>query len=183
MSPTRFRRLPVLLPLLTAALVIGCSGDPLSSEIAAPSLARSGEGGSTTRFTLPVDETMHAGTCGLTTDVRLLGEITFVVHVTETGTGRRIGHINSSARGTGTGEDGSRYRFSYNNNARVVDFVGEFSPDNPPYTAYVVDRFQLSGLGGAPNVNTHWLFGIRLDAAGNATVLRDVPRNQECDPI
>ena len=168
---------------LALTLAACAGGDPLPTEAAAPALARSGGSEGVTRFTLPVDETMLANTCGLTADVRLLGEITYNIHVTRTGTGRYVGHVNSSARGVGIGADGSRYRFSYSNNARIVDFDGVLSPDNPPYTAYVVDRFQLSGLAGAPNVNTHWLFTIRLDANGTPTVLRDVQRNQACDPI
>jgi hypothetical protein len=181
----RAHHLLASLPLLAAAPALtACAGDgPLPPPAAAPSLAKEGGAATTTRFTLPVDEVMEEGSCGLTTDVRLTGEITFLVHVTRTGTGRSLAHIISSARGTGAGEDGSRYRFSYNNNARLVDFVGEPSPDNPPYTAYVVDRFQLSGLAGAPNVNTHWLFTIRVDTAGNPTVLRNEERNQACDPI
>jgi hypothetical protein len=172
-------------PLALALLASGCAdANPVQpSGTTAASLARAAGSGSHSSFTMPVSATMPAGACGLTTDVHLTGEITFNIQVTQTGTGRFIGHVNSRAIGTGAGDDGTRYRFSYSNNVRLVDFVGSPSPDNPPYTAYVIDRFQLSGMGRAPNVNSHWLFAIRLDAAGNATVLRDEQRNQECDPI
>ena len=165
-------------------LAAACAGDPLQPEPSSARMAAQSSGsGTTSRFTMPVEATMLGGTCGLAADVHLVGEITLNVHVTQTGTGRLMGHVISTARGTGAGADGSRYRFSYTNAARIVDFVGEMTPDNPPYTAYVVDRFQLSGLAGAPNVNTHMLFTIRLDENGIPTVLRDEDRNQACDPI
>jgi hypothetical protein len=115
--------------------------------------------------------------------VTITGEMTYNVQITQTGTGRFVGFVHLSAQGTASGDDGTRYRYSYNSNARIVDFIGFPAPDNPPYTAYITDRFQLSGQGRAPNVTTHWLFTIRLAADGTPTVLREVRRNQECDPI
>ncbi len=181
----RVRSAPATLSLVAAALVPSACADrnPVAPAApgAAPRLASAQSG--LIRVTQPVDVLLPANRCGLTSDVRLVGELTLVIKAGETGTGRTIGHVSSSAHGTGTGSDGSRYRFSYTQNVRLRDFVGAPAPDNPPYTAYLVDRFRLSGLAGAPDILTHWHFGVRLDAQGNATVLYDRQRNQECDPI
>ena len=159
------RRLSAALSLLASALVAGaCGADAIPSEPAAPSLAKTAGSPTTTRFTVPISTTMPENTCGLTTNVHLVGELTVTIHVTQTGTGRNIAHVQSSARGTAEGDDGSRYRWSYNQAVRVTDFIGAPAPDNVPQIAYVTDHFRLSGLGGAPDVTAHILFGIQLDA-------------------
>jgi hypothetical protein len=139
------------------------------------------------RFTVPVDATMDGGpgtACGLAADVHLTGELTISIHVTTTGTGRRLAHVISSAHGTALGDDGSQYVWSYNQAVRVTDFTDPVpSPGSTPQTSYVTDRFRLSGLRGAPDVTAHILFGIQLDADGNPTILRDRSRNAACDPI
>ncbi len=66
----------------------------------------------------------------------------------------------------------------------MTDFVGSTpAPGGAPPIAYITDHFRLSGLGGAPDVTAHILFGIQLDEAGNPTILRDRSRNAACDPI
>jgi hypothetical protein len=182
----RIRQISAVLSLAAAGLVAGCGADPVQPGAATPSLAKS-SAPVNLRFTSPIEVTMDGGPgsqCGLATDVHLTGELTVRIHVTETGTGRRLAHVQSSARGTALGDDGSRYVWSYNQMVRVTDFLVPIpSPDAAPQIAYITDRFRLSGLGGAPDVSAHILFGIQLDAEGNPTVLRDRSRNAACDPI
>lgn len=178
----RTHSLVALLP--SVALLAACAADPVQPRPtpSAPSLAKTAAP-IHLRITDPVSATMLGGTCGLTTDVHLTGELQVVITVVQTGTGRMLATINSSAQGTAVGDDGSRYRWSYNNNVRTTDFVGFPSPDNPPYVVNLIDRFRLSGLAGAPDVSSHIFFGIAIDANGNVTILRDRSRNAACDPI
>jgi hypothetical protein len=179
-------RIPAVLSLTAAGLLTACAADPVQPGTAAPSLARS-SAPVNQRLTFPIEATMDGGPgsqCGLAADVHLTGEMTVRIHVTETGTGRRLAHVQSSARGTAVGDDGSRYVWSYNQMVRVTDFLVPIpSPDAAPYVAYITDRFRLSGLGDAPDVSAHILTGIQLDADGNATILRDRSRNAACDAI
>lgn len=177
-------------PLSTFALCTGllaaCSADPMRPDAGARSFAKA-DVPVRVRFTEPVDVTMEGGpgtACGLAVDVHLTGELTVNIHVTTTGTGRRLAHVISSARGTAEGDDGSRYVWSYNQAVRVTDFTDAIpTPGSTPQISYVIDRFRLSGLGGAPDVSAHILFGIQLDAQGNPTILRDRSRAAACDPI
>jgi len=182
----RMRQLPAVLSLAAAGLVAACGADPVGPAPAAPAFAKA-SAPIHQRFTVPIEATMEGGPgsqCGLAADVHLTGELTVHIRVTETGTGRRLAHIQSSARGTASGDDGSRYVWSYHQTVRVTDFLVPIpTPDVAPQTTYITDHFRLSGLGGAPDVTAHILFGIQLDAAGNPTILRDRSRNAACDPI
>jgi hypothetical protein len=154
--------------LLCAALSAGCAErgpfEPGFSEppaFATPPSISAVE----SRITLPVEFTLPAGSCGLTTDVTGTGELRAFVHVTETGQGEfRVG-MHNIAHGTATGADGSQYVFHFVAQGRFVDFTGV-----PPFTIQVVEGFRLVGRGRAPDVKTFFNGTFVFDVDGSVTM-------------
>jgi hypothetical protein len=178
---------PVLtsVALVAVALVTGCAGDEAlgpPQPLASPVFARAGTPQPTGAelFVVPVEITLPAGRCGLTTTVTGSGELRTVVHTAQLD-GRTLAvGFNSVATGTATGADGTRYRFHYTNMRHRVDFTGA-----PPFEAHIVDSFTLIGQGRAPDVRAFFNQYFVVNADGTRTILRDVTVGDpaQCDPL
>ena len=171
------RPTPALVALVTLiALAAACrDGAPLEPRLPQrASLAAD----PATHETFPVDFTLPAGYCGLTTNVHLTGEFEQVTHIVETPSGGVRGVFNQSARGTAVGDDGSRYRFSYNNHSMEDD-------TSFPITFKQQDVFVLIGQQGAPNINARFVLDGSVDANNTVTVDIKLAKGDpfNCDPI
>jgi hypothetical protein len=133
-----------------------------------------------THVTVPVSFAFASGTCGLTTNVSVSGYLDMTIHSVTTGSGSIRNVINAHASGTGSGADGSKYVFAYNQT-----FIQEDASAFPiPIRA--TDVFELIGLGDAPNVRTGFVATAEILSDGTLanvdfTLVRGNP--MACDPI
>ncbi|HEV7839159.1 MAG TPA: hypothetical protein VGO75_13910 [Gemmatimonadaceae bacterium] len=99
--------------------------------------------------TTPVTWTLQGGTCGLKTTVTGTGVMHTVTHSHQSRNG--VWHVGyeQEAHGTARGADGSRYIFNY---AIVAKSVNPTGP-NDLSLIYIVDTFNLIGLGKAPDMH------------------------------
>ena len=167
--------------LITAMTVVGCAGtDPVAPnrepiDVVGP--ATLAKGGADVEK-VDVTFTMPAGTCGLTTTVTATGVYNIVTRESRGPTGELRLYLNEAAHGTGTGADGSRYRFSYAANY-------SFDPTTFPVVLDLIDHFNLLGQGGAPDVKVYlrgqFLFdgSLPLIPVGDPVIRGGVA----CDPI
>jgi hypothetical protein len=187
------RTTQLITSVLTAAMLsTGCADGMtptaptggVSSSLSAPGgtgePAMSAADTSSTHTSFPVAFSLAGGTCGLTTTVSATGVMAMKVHTVATPNGTLRVTINAQANGTGTGADGSRYTFSYNQT-----FIQENAAIDPiPVKA--TDVFQLVGLGGAPSVHT--LFVVTAELSGGQFSNLEFKANRGnpfggCDPL
>ena len=169
--------------VLTAMTVAACAdAGPVAPnreliDAAGPATLAKGAGAADV-MKVDVTFTMPGGTCGLTTTVTATGVYNIVTRESEGPTGELRLNLNESAHGTGTGADGSRYRFSYAANY-------SFDPTIFPILLDLVDHFNLLGQGGAPDVKVYlrgqFLFdgSLPLIPVGDPVIRGGVA----CDPI
>jgi len=176
---------PSLLALTITVVLAGCA-DSVAPPTA-PALAPVGPAAdkitnetSVSRF--DVTFTIPAGTCGLTTTVTGTGVYQSLARVSQTAAGAWRVALTETAHGTATGDDGSRYRFNYAANYKVLDVVEPFTF---PMTLDLVDHFNLIGLDGAPDIKVflegEFLYTGTLPVTpiGTPTVRGDLA----CDPL
>jgi hypothetical protein len=184
LSSLRIRHpIPLVTSLITAMTVAGCAdAGPVAPnrepiDAVGPAALAKGSGGADVAK-VDVTFTMPGGTCGLTTTVTATGVYNIVTRETESPTGELRLYLTEAAHGTGTGADGSRYRFSYAANY-------SFDPTTLPFLLDLVDHFNLLGQGGAPDVKVYlrgqFLFdgSLPLIPVGDPVIRGGVA----CDPI
>ena len=176
---------PSYLVFAVAVTLAGCADGvtPPTAPAVAPSgadLAKVTNETSVSRF--DVTFTIPAGTCGLTTTVTGTGVYQSLSRVSQTNAGEWRVALTETAHGTATGEDGSRYRFNYAANYKVLDVVEPFTF---PMVLDLVDHFNLIGQGGAPDIKVY-LHGqflyegtLPLTPIGAPTIRGDLA----CDPL
>jgi hypothetical protein len=171
---------------LAAGLTLAGCADPAGPRAASPEapgrpdLARGSGGADVARF--DVTFTIPAGTCGLTTTVTGTGVYQVVTRESRGPTGELRVAITETSHGTATGADGSRYRFNYAANYRVVEVL---DPSGLPIVIDIVDHFNLLGQGRAPDVKV-FLKGLFLyDGTPPLTPVGDpvIRGDVNCDPI
>jgi predicted small lipoprotein YifL len=178
------KQLSSVLLLCTAVVLAACGDqgplDPGSSTSAATAVAPS-TSAVVDKEVIQVSFVIPAGTCGLTTEVTGTGELRMVFRITQSGNGEYHVGINTTAKGTATGADGSRYLFNYLGNGRYFDYTGD-----APFHLYFVDDFLVIGQGSAPDVRVFFNAVIQIEADNSysivsAKVNRGDPLN--CDKI
>ena len=192
----RTRHLPTTASLLVLALVaVGCTDDtpvaPRAATAAEASLASVGKGAHeyVNRVTTPFDVTMRAGTCGLTSDVRLVGEIHHELRMHEERDGGYGGRWSGIASGNATSADGATYRFRYSNRGQILAATAlptSASAIRPPrpFSAEIADHFHLVGQGTAPDLHVFQNFVVRFAQSGPP--VREIIKGHgdpACDPI
>jgi hypothetical protein len=170
-----------IVPALLAVVATGCAdGTPVGPRpTVAPRAAAGQQSGIVTEVT-PFTFTFPAGSCGLTTEVTVVGELREMTHTTVIAGETYPIAFHETAHGTATGADGSRYVFNYVGNRRRVDFTGA-----RPFEVRWVDHFHLVGQGTTPDVRTFFNTYFRANADGSRTTYRDVVLGNpgECDPL
>jgi hypothetical protein len=134
---------------------------------------------STDHNSVPVAFDFASGTCGLATHVAATGQYDIKVHSVTTPGGTVRVTLNSQARGTATGDDGSRYVFSYNQTLIQENAATD------PIPVRATDVFQLVGLGGAPSVHTGFVVTADLSGGQLSNVTFTIVRGNPfaCDPL
>ena len=176
---------PSYLALAVTVMLAGCDGGLVSPTAPArvpggPDLARVTNETDVSRF--DVTFTIPAGTCGLATTVTGSGVYHTVSRVSQTRAGEWRVAFSESAHGTATGEDGSRYRFNYAVNYRVLDVV---EPGTLPMVFDLVDHFNLIGQDGAPDIKVFLHGQFLFTGTLPVTPIGDpvIRGGVECDPI
>jgi hypothetical protein len=171
------------LPVLLLAL-LGCAdADPLAPGSAAtpagPSFAASDQASEISRE--QVTFTLTPADCPvLATTVTGTGIFHAVAHTSSNAQGTKANFsFHDSFVGTATGADGSRYRFSYNNN------YNDTNEPVAPFEVSIVDKFYLLGQGSAPNIGVQQRLHFRVNADDTITDLGSEFRGDpvSCDPV
>jgi hypothetical protein len=133
-------------PLLAlGAVALAACADPVAPRPAVPNVPDDPSFAVVQNSTDPVTFTLSAGPpCGLTTNVTGTGEFHTVIRVSQSKSGVKV-EFNLSARGTASGEDGSRYVFNYANSQELVN----------PDVIDIVDHFNLIGQGKTPDLKVY----------------------------
>jgi hypothetical protein len=177
MSP---RRCALLLATLT---VVGCADRSVTSPepsagSTTPSLASTN--GSRV-FQEVVSFVLAPEECpSLTVPVRGTGIFHSVAHVSPRGpTGHFTFRFHDTYHGAAVGDDGTRYRFAYNNGYRDT---GE---PEAPFIVTVIDRFSLISLDGSRNIDVRLKVTFRVNPDDSIDVLKVVTRGDPpgCDAV
>jgi len=116
----------------------------------------------------------------LATTVRGTGIFRGVDHASARGpTGLFTFRFHQNYHGTAVGDDGTQYRFAYNNSYRDT---GE---PVPPFIATIIDRFSLISLDGSRNIQVRFKTTFRVNPDTSIDVLKFVARGDpaSCDAI
>ena len=160
--------------LALGAFALAACADPVAPRPAVPHVPDDPSFAVVQNSTDPVTFTLLAGPpCGLTTDVTGTGEFHTVIRVLQSKGVSRV-EFNLSARGTASGEDGSRYVFNYANSQELVN----------PDVIDIVDHFNLIGQGKTPDLKVY-IHGTFQAVPPFAPIGNPVVRGPSfsCDPI
>ena len=173
------RRSPFL--ALVALAIAGCT-DATSPSATSPNAPTRPSLAVVDNSKFPVTFELPAGTCGLTTTVTGTGVYHLVNRVSETRSGGLRVALSESAHGTATGADGSRYRFNYVANSKVIDVD---DPTTLPIVLDLVDHFNLLGQGQTPDVRVYLRGQFLYDGTLPVTPIGDpvIRGGLDCDPI
>jgi hypothetical protein len=175
-------RLTIL--LLLTSLSLGCSdqsaleANSTASTNAAPAFASAN---ATEQFRQVIDFVLTPEQCpSISTVITGSGVFHGAFHVSPKGkSGLFNFSFHSNYTGTATGEDGTSYRFAYNNEYR------DSGEPEPPFVATILDRFFLVGLGSTPDVRVQSRVTLRFNSDNTVTPLKVVLRGDPpaCDAI